>query len=283
VLNVVTGSGEEAGTALVEHPRVRKVSFTGDVATGQAIRAAAAPHLKQVTLELGGSDPMIVWKDADLRKAVDGAMRGRFYNAGQICTAVKRLFLDESIAGLFLDELEKRIAKLAVGNGLDAGVEIGPLQNQTRIDAIDAMVEDVRERGQGRIQTGGRRLTGGTYDRGFFYAPTLITDVDPDAVVLRDEVFGPVLPAVTFDDLDEAIRLANSTRYGLGASIWTRDLGVVKKVFSGVQAGIVWANRHLTVPPEVPFGGVKESGMGRENGVAALHEWTESKTLMINW
>jgi acyl-CoA reductase-like NAD-dependent aldehyde dehydrogenase len=226
---------------------------------------------------------MIVWKDADLRNAVSGAMRGRFYNAGQICTAVKRLYLHEEIADPFLDELETRIAKLGVGSGLDAGTEMGPLQNLARLDAIDAMVDDVREQEQGRIRIGGRRLTGDAYDRGFFYAPTLITDVDPDAVVLRDEVFGPVLPVLTFGDLEEAIRLANRTRYGLGASVWTRDLGVVRKVFSDVQAGIVWANRHLTVPPEVPFGGVKESGIGRENGMAALYEWTESKTLIINW
>ena len=283
VLNVVTGTGESAGRAIVAHPGIRKVSFTGSSATAPGVREAAAPFLKEVTLELGGSDPMIVWKDASLAAAVEGAVRGRFYNAGQVCNAVKRIYVHEEIAARFTEELRARVGSLRVGNGLSPSVDMGPLQNPGQLERIEAQVNGLRDRSEGRILIGGSRLAGPEHDRGFFYAPTLVTDVDPGAAVLNEEVFGPVLPIVPVPDLDTAIREANRSRYGLGASVWTRDLGVARAVFDRVSAGVVWVNRHLTVPPELPFGGVKESGIGREVGLQAVSRWTRTKSLFLGW
>ncbi|HVN65157.1 MAG TPA: aldehyde dehydrogenase family protein [Methanomicrobiales archaeon] len=283
VLNVVTGTGETAGRAIVAHPGIRKVSFTGNTATGLAVRQAAAPLLKEVTLELGGSDPMIVWRDADLPKAVDGALHGRFYNAGQVCNAVKRVYVHEEIASRFTEELLARVRSLKVGDGLSPSVNMGPIQNRAQLDRVAAQVDQLRERGEGRILSGGSRLRGPEHDRGFFYAPTLVTEPDPGAAILSEEVFGPVLPVMAVPDLETAITEANRSRYGLGASVWTRDLGVARAVFDRVQAGVVWVNRHLTVPPEIPFGGVKESGLGRENGVQAISRWTRAKSLFLGW
>ncbi|MGE5832504.1 MAG: aldehyde dehydrogenase family protein [Methanomicrobiales archaeon] len=283
VLNVVTGTGDTAGQALVMHPGIHRISFTGQIETGKAILAKTAPLLKEITLELGGSDPMIVWKDADLPKAVEGVVHSRFYNAGQTCTAVKRLFVHEEIAPRFLEALLARIRSLRVGDGLSSGTDMGPLQNRAQRERIEGQVNRLREREEGHILTGGERPTGTGYDRGFFYAPTLVTDVDPGAAILREETFGPVLPFVTVPDLESAIREANRTRYGLGASVWTRDIGVSREVTGRVRAGMVWINRHMPVPPEVPFGGTKESGIGRENGLQALAQWTRTKSIVTVW
>ena len=283
VLNMVTGTGDAAGNAIVTHPGIQKVSFTGNTATGLAVRKAAAPFLKEVTLELGGSDPMIVWKDAPLPAAVAGAVRGRFYNAGQVCNAVKRIYVHEEIAPQFQAELLARVRSLTVGNGLDPSVDMGPLQNRAQLERIEGQVDRLRDKEEGRLLAGGSRIRGPLHDRGFFFAPTLVTDVAPDAAVLREEVFGPVLPVMAVPDLDTAIAEANRSRYGLGASVWTRDLGVARAVFDRARAGVVWVNRHLTVPPEIPFGGVKESGLGRENGVQAISQWTRTKSLFLGW
>jgi len=283
VLNVVTGSGDSAGHAMVMHPGIHRISFTGQVETGKAILQAAAPLLKEITLELGGSDPMIVWRDADLPKAIEGVIHGRFYNAGQTCTAVKRLYVHEEIAPRFLEALLARVRSLRVGDGLLPSTDMGPLQNHAQLERIEAQVGRLRDREEGRILAGGERPRGEGYDRGFFYAPTLITDVDPGAGILREETFGPVLPFMSVPDLETAIKEANSTRYGLGASVWTRDMGVAREVSERVRAGIVWVNRHMPVPPEVPFGGVKESGLGRENGLQALAQWTRTKSIVTVW
>lgn len=283
VLNVVTGRGEVVGEALVRHPEVRKISFTGNGATGQRIRELATGHLKELTLELGGSDPMIVMDDAEIEKAVEGALRGRFYNAGQTCTAVKRLFVHEAVAGPFLQKLKQRIGELKVGNGLDAGVEMGPLNSPAQRERIVQIVDATRDDGAGTILTGGGAMDESPYDRGLFYRPTLVGDVAPESRLMNEEVFGPVLPVMTVPDLDTAIREANRTRYGLGASVWTTNLHTAKRAFDEVHAGIVWVNRHLTVPPEVPFGGMNESGIGRENGLHALENYSRTKTLFLGW
>ena len=283
VLNVVTGRGDIVGEALVKHPGIRKISFTGDRETGGRVRELAGSRLTEIHLELGGSDPMIVWKDADIRKAVDGAVRGRFYNAGQTCTAVKRLFVHEEIAHGFTARLLERVGSLVVGNGSDPSVEMGPLSGKAQLERIVSVVERVKEKNQGTVLTGGVPLSEPGYEGGFFYLPTLVTDPDPDCPLMTREVFGPVLPIAEIQDLDEGICRANETRYGLGASIWTRDLAVAHEVFSRVEAGIVWVNRHLTLPPEIPFGGVKESGLGRENGLQAFQSCTRTKSLFISW
>lgn len=283
VLNVVTGSGPVVGEALVRHPEVRKISFTGDYRTGHRVKEIAGGQLKEITLELGGSDPMIVMDDADIAKAVEGALRGRFYNAGQTCTAVKRLFVHEKIAEQFQRELKVRVEALRVGNGLEKTTEMGPLNSRMQRDRITGMVGRMREKEEGTILTGGETLEPDGSDAGNFYQPTLVAGVAPDSCLLTEEVFGPVLPIVPVPDLDTAIREANRTRFGLGASVWTRDLTNAKRVYREVHAGIVWVNRHLTVPPELPFGGVSESGIGRENGRDALRQYSQAKSLLIGW
>lgn len=283
VLNVVTGSGESVGESIVRHAGISKVSFTGDIHTGQKIRGISAGLTRELVLELGGSDPMIVMDDADIGRAVDGAVRGRFYNAGQTCTAVKRLYVHEKIAPAFSKALKSRIEALTVGNGLGSKVDMGPLSSAGQRDRISQMVEDVRQNDEGIVVTGGCELRGKAFERGFFFRPTMVAGVAPGSPLVTEEVFGPVLPMMTVPDLATAIREANSTRFGLGASVWTKDLVTVKRVFAEVHAGIVWVNRHLTVPPEVPFGGMNESGIGRENGQDALGSYTRTKTLFIGW
>jgi acyl-CoA reductase-like NAD-dependent aldehyde dehydrogenase len=283
VLNLVTGPGEVVGEAIARHPEIAKVSFTGDAGTGYRVRELAGHGLKALTLELGGSDPMIVWKDADLEKAATGAVRGRFYNAGQTCTAVKRLFVHHAVAPDFMRLLLAKVKALRVGNGMDPAVDMGPLAGKAQLERIVSLMEEVRARGEGKVMAGGCVLKKGDLARGFFYAPTIVTDPHPGSSLLCREVFGPVLPVICIPDLDAAISQANQTPYGLGASIWTRDLEVVKEVFSRVHAGVVWVNRHLTIPPELPFGGVKESGIGRENGVQAYLAYTRTKSLFLGW
>ncbi|HOP66128.1 MAG TPA: aldehyde dehydrogenase family protein [Methanoregulaceae archaeon] len=283
VLNIVTGRGEDVGGEMVRHPAIRRISFTGDTDTGRVIRGLASDHLKELSLELGGSDPMVVWKDADIERAVAGAVRGRFYNAGQTCTAVKRLYVHQEIAGEFTERLAEAVDGLRVGNGLFQGVDMGPLCGALPKERIVQIMDEVHSGCQGDIISGGSSLSGPEYDRGYFFAPTIVREPSPDCVLLRKEVFGPVLPVTSFPDLDSAIRHANDTNFGLGASIWTRDLSIVKEFFSSVQAGLVWVNRHLVVPPELPFGGVKESGIGRENGIDAFYSYTRTKSLYIGW
>jgi len=283
VLNVVTGAGETVGAALVKHPLVQKISFTGDCATGHRIREMAAHQNKEITLELGGSDPMIVMDDADIDRAVEGALRGRFYNAGQICTAVKRLYLHEKIAPEFIKKLHVRTEALHVGDGLLPATDIGPMTGKEQLARIAAQVEEATNREEGTVLCGGCTLRSKEYERGFFYQPTLVTDVAPGTSLVTNEIFGPVLPVMTIPNLDAAIGEANRTRYGLGASVWTKDIGTVKRVYREVRAGIIWVNRHLTVPPEVPFGGVSESGIGRENGYNALESYSRTKTLYLGW
>jgi succinate-semialdehyde dehydrogenase/glutarate-semialdehyde dehydrogenase len=283
VLNTVTGSGESVGSAIVNNPTIRKLSFTGDCKTGNKIREMAAAQLKDLTLELGGSDPMIVMPDAAIDKAVEGALRGRFYNAGQTCTAVKRLYVHEKISLSFIQKLKERVDALSVGNGLGSRIDMGPMNNGEQRQKISKIVEEVRENKEGTILSGGGILKGTAYEQGYFYRPTLVSNVVPDSQLLSSEIFGPVLPIMTVPDLDTAIHEANNTRYGLGASIWTKDLATTKRVFDEVKAGIIWVNRHLTVPPEIPFGGMNESGIGRENGQHALDSYSQTKTLFLGW
>ena len=224
---------------------------------------------------------MIVCDDADIPMAVEGVIRGRFYNCGQTCTAVKRLYVYESIADEFIRRLTARVEGIVVGNGMERGVTMGPLNNQAGLERVVRQVDTARERGEGEIIAGGLAPRGENYEHGFFFLPTLIAGVPHDSVLFSEEVFGPVLPIATVTGLDEALERANDSRYGLGASVWTRSADVVVRATEELEAGIVWVNQHLRTPPEVPFGGTKESGIGRENGSRALDEYTEEKSVLI--
>jgi acyl-CoA reductase-like NAD-dependent aldehyde dehydrogenase len=281
VLNVVTGPGETIGESLVSNPYVRKISFTGESRTGMRVAELAASGIKKVTLELGGSDPMIVCDDANLENAVAGAIRGRFYNCGQTCTAVKRLYVFESVAKEFIKKLKEGVRDLKVGNGMDITTDMGPLNNLHQIEFIKGLVAEVEEKDEGLIITGGKVPAFKDSDKGYFFEPTLVSDVPEDSRLLKEEVFGPLLPIVTVKNLDEAIEKANRSKYGLGASIWTKDLDKARVGCERLNAGIIWINQHLKVAPEVPFGGVKESGFGRENGPYVLSEYMETKTIML--
>ena len=281
VLNVVTGPGETVGREIARNPAVRKVSFTGEVGTGRQVALDAAPAMKRLTLELGGSDPMIVCDDADIGAAVEGVIRGRFYNCGQVCTAVKRLYVFDAIADEFVRRLTARVEGIVVGNGMSRGVGMGPLNNRAGLNRVVDLVDAVRERDEGEIVAGGQVPEGEEYERGLFFLPTLITGVPHDSVLFSEEVFGPVLPIAAVSDLDEAIELANNSRYGLGASVWTRNADAIARATEELEAGIVWVNQHLRIPPEVPFGGTKASGIGRENGSRALDEYTEEKAVLV--
>ncbi|WP_349256783.1 aldehyde dehydrogenase family protein [Methanocella sp.] len=281
VLNVVTGPGKSVGDEIVRNPGVRKISFTGSIETGKRVLQAVSASMKRVTLELGGSDPMIVCDDFDINKAVAGAVHGRFYNCGQTCTAAKRLFVFEAIADEFIGQLKSRVERLNVGNGMDEGVEMGPLNNRAQWEQIKGLVEEVRTKDEGRVIVGGRVQDGEQYRNGFFYMPTLVTNVAPDSRLLREEVFGPVLPIVVVKGLDEAIERANDTKYGLGSSIWTNDMEKAKAACERLESGITWINQHVKLPPEMPFGGVKESGIGRENGLETIDAYYELKSIML--
>lgn len=281
VLNVVTGQGSVVGEEIVTNPKVRKIGFTGSTEVGRRVMASAASTIKRVTLELGGSDPMIVCDDADIEEAVKGAAVGRFFNCGQACLAIKRLYLFDSIADDFIARLAARVKKLSVGNGLAEGTVIGPLHSRAQRDEIEAQVQDAIDRGA-RVLVGGERLTGGDFDQGNFYAPTLLVDVPEDARVATEEVFGPALPIFRVGSLDEAIEKANDSIFGLGSSIWTNDLNRATRAAERIEAGYTWINSPQTIYDELPFGGFKQSGLGKEHGIEALDYYTETKSVVVS-
>jgi len=276
VLTVVTGNGSTVGAAIATDERIKHLSFTGSVDTGDKIARMVNPRRIRLTLELGGSDPMIVCEDANMDRAITGAITGRFFNCGQTCTAVKRLFVADGIADEFISKLKDGTETLRVGNGAAEGTTMGPLNSASGLKDIEDVVESVR--GCGNIITGGVKLNG----PGNFYPPTLISDPEPKCRLLTEEIFGPVLPIVRFKDLDEAICMANNSKFGLGASIWTKDLGTAYEAIDKIDSGILWINRHMRIPPEVPFGGSKSSGIGRENGLTALEQYLTEKTVILS-
>ncbi|WP_319378306.1 aldehyde dehydrogenase family protein [uncultured Methanocorpusculum sp.] len=273
-LQIVTGSGGETGAALVSHPDVRHISFTGSVQSGKAVSLLAAPHLKKLTLELGGNDSFIVTKTADIDAAVKAAVRNRFYNCGQVCTSAKRILVDASLADEFVHKAEVMLSGYVVGNGLEK-VNMGPVNNPDQLAQIEAWVENILANGDAQLVYGGKRLE----MPGNFYAPTLLKNVSPLAV--SEEIFGPVMSVIPFNTPDEALNIANSTQYGLGSSVWTTDIGTAHNFAEGLRCGVVWVNKHLTLPPEMPFGGVANSGFGRENGRDFVYEYTEPKSILF--
>ena len=280
VVNVVTGPGSTVGEELLKNPRVRRIAFTGSTEIGRHVMEVAGREIKRVTLELGGSDPMIVMEDANLDLAVKMADIGRYFNCGQMCLGVKRLFLQESIAEKFIGGLAELLKKKTVGNGMSRESRMGPIHLDSQRKEVEEQVEDAKSRGA-KVVFGGERATGGELDKGFFYLPTLLTDVPDDARVTTEEVFGPALPVYTFKDINEAIEKANSSEYGLGSSIWTRNMLHANKAIEKLQAGNVWVNSLHYGYDELPFGGVKSSGLGREHGPEALDYYLEPKGVVI--
>jgi succinate-semialdehyde dehydrogenase/glutarate-semialdehyde dehydrogenase len=280
VVNVVTGPGSTLGQALVKHALVRKIGFTGQTATGTKIMEHASATLKRLTLELGGSDPMIVCEDADVDKAASAAAVGRFFNCGQACLAIKRLYLVDAIADAFMERFLPRVQRLKVGDGMAPDVRMGPMHTEQQRSEVEGMIQDAVRRGA-KVVAGGGRPQGAEFEKGWFIQPTVLTDVPPDAAIVREECFGPALPVMRIKDLDEGIRLANDSIYGLGSSIWTRDIGKARRAAEELEAGYTWVNSLQVAHDELPFGGIKMSGFGKEHGIEALEAYTELKSVVV--
>ena len=277
VLNVVPGRGTIAGVALVEHPGVDKIAFTGSTEIGQEIMRRASGTLKRLTLELGGKSPNIVFADADIDGAVRGASNGIFYNQGEVCTAGSRLFLEESLHDAFLDRLQAHTAKLTQGDPLDPKTRVGPQVSEAHMNRVLSYIDKGRTEGA-RLVCGGSRPSG----RGYFVRPTIFDDVRAEMTIAREEIFGPVLAVIRFRDLDDVVRAANDTLYGLAAAVWTRDIKKAHRAARLLSAGTVWINTYGLYDSATPFGGYKASGFGRELGRHGIMEYTQTKSVWVD-
>lgn len=276
VINIVHGLGAKAGEALASHPKVPLISFTGGTVTGAKVGTAAAPHFKKVSLELGGKNPNVIFADADLAEAVRTSIQSSFANQGEICLCGSRIFVERSIQDRFVDEFVAATRKLRIGDPSDETTDVGALISAAHLEKVSGYVDLAKQEG-GTIVAGGRRIE----RAGFFFEPTVITGLGCDCRVLQEEIFGPVITITPFDSEDEAIAFANSTRYGLSATLWTRDLQRAHRVAAALDAGTVWINCWLVRDLRVPFGGMKESGVGREGGFESLSFFTEAKNVCV--
>jgi succinate-semialdehyde dehydrogenase/glutarate-semialdehyde dehydrogenase len=279
VLNVITSSSSSAvSKPLLEDFRLRKLSFTGSTEVGRTLVEQSAGQLLRVSMELGGNAPFLVFDDADLDAALEGAMIAKLRNIGEACTAANRFYVADSLAGDFAAQLGERMKALKVGRGTDEGVQIGPLINEEQRGKVEELVDDA-------VQKGAKPVVGGVRGdgAGYFYAPTVLGEVPDDARLLKEEIFGPVAPVKGFADEEEALRWANDTEYGLVAYVYTRDLGRAFRVMEGLEYGMVGLNRGIVSDPAAPFGGVKHSGFGREGGFEGIEEYLETKYCAVTF
>jgi betaine-aldehyde dehydrogenase len=278
VVNVVTGYGESAGAPLVAHPGTDKITFTGSAAVGKIILRSAAEQIKRVTLELGGKSPNIFFADADFEAAIDGALFGVFINQGEVCSAGSRILVEKKIYSKFLEAMVEKSKKIKLGPPLERDTKMGPLVSKDQYDRVREYQE--LGKSEARLVAGGGRATG--FGKGYYVEPTIFGDVDNNARIAREEIFGPVASVIPFDDERDAIRIANDTPYGLAAAVWSRDIYRALRVVKAVRAGIVWVNHMQPTFVEAPWGGYKQSGFGRELGPWGMDEYLETKQVHIN-
>jgi succinate-semialdehyde dehydrogenase len=274
VLNLINGDPETMGQEMLDHPAMRKISFTGSVRVGKLLMDGASRTVTRLSLELGGNAPVIVMPDVDLEQVTAGAVTSKFRNNGQVCVAPQRFLVHRTVAEAFADHAASRARQLKVGSGLESDVQVGPLINARQRDRVEALVRDASDRGVA-VRAGGRRPA--ALARGYFYEPTVLSGVRPDMPVFEEEIFGPVMPVIPFDDVEEALALANRTPYGLAAYVWTNDLRAAVKLSEGLEFGIVGINEWAAHATEAPFGGWKQSGLGHESGAEGLSEYLETK------
>jgi acyl-CoA reductase-like NAD-dependent aldehyde dehydrogenase len=280
VINIVPGYGETAGAALVNHPDVDKIAFTGSTEVGKKILQASAGNLKKVTLELGGKSPNIIFPDADLKFAVRGAINAIFFNQGQVCTAGSRLFVEKSVYDQVLSSLADSAAKMKLGNGMDSATDMGPVITEEQLNRVMGYIEAGKSEGA-RVATGGERANG-DLSNGYFIKPTVFDGASDSMKIAQEEIFGPVVVALPFEDIDDLAARANKSIYGLAAGVWTSDVKKAHKMAAALKAGVVWVNTYNMFDAAAPFGGYKQSGYGREMGHAVLDAYTQVKTVWIN-